>query len=129
MLEQRPSVTAERVALRRAAHQLLDVPPVFEDPLALKIVGPEAARRLQSELRRPQTSVSRALRAFLAARSRFAEESLARSVARGCSQYVVLGAGLDTFAYRNPFPPGSLRVFEVDYPATQAWKQARLADV
>jgi methyltransferase (TIGR00027 family) len=69
----------------------------------------------------------RALRFFLAARSRRAEDELAAAVAAGVGQYVVLGAGLDTFAYRNPHPPDRLRVFEVDHPATQAWKRERLA--
>jgi methyltransferase (TIGR00027 family) len=68
------------------------------------------------------------MRLFIAARSRFAEDSLAAAVARGVRQYVVLGAGLDTFAYRNPFEAAGLRVFEVDHPATQAWKQRRLAE-
>lgn len=67
------------------------------------------------------------LRAFLAARSRLAEDALTDAVARGVRQYVVLGAGLDTFAYRNPH--AGLRVFEVDLPATRAWKRQRLADV
>src|SRR6185437_1053437 len=66
------------------------------------------------------------LRAAFAARSRFAEDALRDAVARGVEQYVVLGAGFDTFAYRNPFP--SLRVFEVDHPATQARKRQRLAE-
>ncbi len=69
---------------------------------------------------------SRALRAFLAVRSRYAEDQLAGAVERGMRQYVVLGAGLDTFAYRNPFQAAGLHVFEVDHPATQAWKRARL---
>jgi methyltransferase (TIGR00027 family) len=60
----------------------------------------------------------------MVARSRFAEDHLAQAVARGVKQYVVLGAGLDTFAYRNPFP--DLHIFEVDHPATQAWKVQRL---
>jgi methyltransferase (TIGR00027 family) len=69
---------------------------------------------------------SRALRAFLAARSRVAEDALAEAVARGVRRYVLLGAGLDTFAYRNPH--AELRVFEVDHPDTQAMKRRRLAD-
>ena len=60
----------------------------------------------------------------MAVRSRYAEDRLAEAVAKGVTQYVILGAGLDTFAYRNPFP--SLRVFEVDFPATQEWKRAML---
>ena len=69
--------------------------------------------------------VARDFRAFMAARSRFVEDKLAEALAQGVTQYVVLGAGLDTFAYRNPFP--SLRVFEVDFPATQEWKRDLLA--
>ena len=111
------------MALRRAAHQLWDNPKVFNDPIALKILPPEASAELSGS--RPSDSTpARYLRAFMVARSRFAEDQLVEAVARGVRQYVVLGAGLDTFAYRNPFP--ELRVFEVDYPATQAWKRERL---
>ena len=122
MREDRPSTTALRVAVRRAAHQLLDSPRVFEDPLALAIIGTEQAAKLST----PEESENRAsrFRAFMAVRSRFAEDELARAVAWGTRQHVILGAGLDTFAYRNPFP--DLRVFEVDHPATQAWKRHRL---
>jgi methyltransferase (TIGR00027 family) len=110
-----PSRTAWRVATRRAAHQILDVPPVFPDPLALQIVGGDTGNESSDDLRM-----------FLAVRSRYAEDELAAAVARGVTQYVVLGAGLDTFAYRNPYP--QLKVFEVDHPATQAWKRERLAE-
>jgi methyltransferase (TIGR00027 family) len=75
-----------------------------------------------------QRPYSRALRAFLAVRSRYAEDQLAVAVERGVRQYVVLGAGLDTFAYRNRFQSAGLRVFEVDHPATQEWKRAQLRD-
>jgi methyltransferase (TIGR00027 family) len=105
--------------MRRAAHQILDRPPVFLDPLATRIAGDKL--RNQSE----QHDAARGLRAFVAARSRYAEDELAHSVSLGIRQYVVLGAGLDTFAYRNPFAP-SLRVFEVDHPDTQLWKKDRL---
>ena len=70
--------------------------------------------------------VGRDFRAFMAARSRYAEDHLALAVTAGVRQYVILGAGLDTFAYRNPFP--RIRVFEVDFPATQEWKRSLLAD-
>jgi methyltransferase (TIGR00027 family) len=120
MHEDGASRTALRVAARRAAHQILDRPPVFDDPLALAIVGADAVEKEVSESSPPS------LRAFLAARSRFAEDELARAVARGVRQYVVLGAGLDTFAYRNPHAALGLWVFEVDRPATQQWKRARL---
>jgi methyltransferase (TIGR00027 family) len=103
MHRSRPSRTAYRVALRRAAHQLLDDPPVFKDPLAISIVGSSAASSLTDPIPTQQDVASRSLRAFLAVRSRYAEEQLASAVARGVRQYVLLGAGLDTFAYRNPF--------------------------
>ena len=115
MQEARPSRTALRVALRRAAHQTVDTPLVFHDPLAERILGPHA-----EELRAPQRTSSKVLRAFLVARSRYAEDTLALGIKNGITQYVLLGAGLDTFAYRNTFP--NLRIFEVDHPATQAWK-------
>jgi len=123
MQEGKFSRTAHRVAIRRAAHQLLDQPKVLDDPLALRIIGPEAAAALRSNPKEHH-AFSRAFRAFMAARSRYAEDELARAVAHGVAQYVVLGAGLDTFAYRNPHP--RLRVFEVDHPATQAWKREQL---
>jgi methyltransferase (TIGR00027 family) len=129
MIEARPSRTALLVAMRRAAHQIFDQPHVFEDPIALPIIGPEAAAKVRDERGRFVTRVGRTIRAFMAARSRFAEDELARAVARGTRQYVILGAGLDTFAYRNPHAESGLHVFEVDYPATQAWKRERLAAV
>lgn len=116
-----------RVAVRRAAHQILDAPRVLEDPVALAIIGPEAEATLHANVAKHRGRISRAVRAFMAVRSRFAEDELARAIGRGATQYVVLGAGLDTFAYRNPYPESSLRVFEVDYPATQAWKRHKLA--
>ncbi|HEY1743308.1 MAG TPA: class I SAM-dependent methyltransferase [Granulicella sp.] len=127
MHEAQPSRTALRVALRRAAHQIHDAPPlVFEDPLAVRILGPEhreEVKRTPNSLKRP---FSAALRAFMVARARLSEDTLAHSIAaNGTQQYLVLGAGLDTFAYRNPF--AQVRVFEVDHPATQAWKRERLA--
>jgi methyltransferase (TIGR00027 family) len=125
MQEARPSQTAMRVAQRRAAHQLLDSPPILSDPLALPILGPEAATQLRAQVRHGEPDYAKHMRVWMAVRSRIAEDSLAQSVAAGTRQYVVLGAGLDTFAYRNPYP--QLRVFEVDFPATQAWKRQRLA--
>lgn len=123
MQEGRFSRTAHGVAVRRAAHQLFDQPRVLDDHLALPIIGAEAAEKLRSSAK-AQSSTARAFRAFMAARSRYAEDQLAKAVGKGVTQYVVLGAGLDTFAYRNPYV--DLRVFEVDHPATQAWKRERL---
>jgi len=126
MQEGKGSRTAERVAQRRAAHQVRDRPLVFDDPLALRVIDPEVARALREHPPTHESSlVGPYLRAFFVMRSRFAEDELAAAAARGVNQYVVLGAGFDTFAYRNPFP--ELRVFEVDHPATQAIKRQRLA--
>jgi methyltransferase (TIGR00027 family) len=125
-----PSRTALRVALRRAAHQLYDERPlVLDDPMAVPILG-----RYAEELHRTpgRSSVfkprpfSIGLRAFVVARSRYAEDLLAEAVRRGVNQYVLLGAGLDTFAHRNPYT--AVRVFEVDHPATQQWKHGLLRD-
>jgi methyltransferase (TIGR00027 family) len=111
-------------AAHRAAHQVLEGGKVFADPLALRILGPEAEAAVLAARRDP----SRArLRLFIALRSRFAEEALERAFAGGVRQLVVLGAGLDTYAYRNPLG-ADLRMFEADHPATQAWKRRRLAD-
>jgi methyltransferase (TIGR00027 family) len=130
MDESRPSLTAERVAMKRAAHQLLDDPKIFDDPLALRIIGKERALALQARPRQFEAApLSPYLRAFVVARSRYAEDELALGVRRGVCQYVILGAGLDTFAYRNPHPRGVLHVFEVDDPTTQTWKRARLEEV
>src|ERR1700719_4374202 len=128
MQDTRASTTAMRVAMRRAAHQIFDDPKVFDDPVALAIVGPEGVAQLQGAAGKQHSRMARYLRAFIAVRSRYAEDQLARAIARGASQYVILGAGLDTFAYRNPYAGSALRVFEVDHPATQEWKRTRLAE-
>ena len=125
MLEKEPSRTALTAAAYRAAHQVLEQDRIFEDPLAVPILG------LDPELFRQDPEVheaQRGMRFFVVARSNIAESALTLGVeARGLGQLVVLGAGLDTFAYRNPFGE-RLRVFEVDHPATQAWKRRRLAE-
>lgn len=126
MEEGRPSATALRAAIHRAAHQLLDVPKILDDPLALQIIGANVESKLRANLWRFQKS--RFLRAFIVLRSRYAEDELARAIQRGVRQYVILGAGLDTFGYRNPYPGSRLRVFEVDHPATQSWKRVRLRE-
>jgi len=121
-----PSRTARGAALQRAAHQLLEVPQVFEDPLALRIFGARGVAWLGRNLDRYRSARARAMRAFLVMRSRYAEDRLAEAVHAGARQYVVLGAGLDTFAYRNPHR--GLRVFEIDHPTTQAWKREMLKE-
>lgn len=126
MEEGRPSITAQWAANLRAAHQLFDDPRVLDDPLALRIIGREAESELRSNPLYFRTIPT--LRAFVALRSRYAEDELARAVERGARQYVILGAGLDTFAYRARPPDSGFRVFEVDHPATQVWKRARLRE-
>jgi methyltransferase (TIGR00027 family) len=120
MQEFRPSRTALRVAIRRATHQLVDRPLVFEDPLAIRILDHETAKALQTNTADFDGRSSRALRAFFVARARYAEDQIAKAIEKGVRQVVVLGAGLDTFAYRHSQACG-LRCFEVDHPATQAW--------
>ncbi|HVY87329.1 MAG TPA: class I SAM-dependent methyltransferase [Hyphomonadaceae bacterium] len=120
-----PSKTAFAAAGHRAAHQVVEQGRVFSDPFAVRILG------VSPDIIRTETEANpgrAAMRFFLASRSRIAEDAIAESVAtRGLSQLVVLGAGLDTFAYRNPFA-GKLRVFEVDHAGTQTWKRQRLAE-
>jgi methyltransferase (TIGR00027 family) len=101
MNQDRPSLTAHQVAMIRAAHQVLDNPKVFEDPMALDIVGTQGASSIRSGRRKFETRLYRYLRAFVVARSRYVEEELSISVKRGVRQYVILGAGLDSFAYRR----------------------------
>jgi methyltransferase (TIGR00027 family) len=113
-----PSRTAWSAANYRAAHQIAEGGRIFTDPLAIPILGGEPEIS--------DTRAGRGMRVFIAARTAFAEAKLSEAYARGTRALVVLGAGLDTFAYRNPYP--DLRVFEVDHPSTQAWKRARLFD-
>ncbi len=111
-------------ASQRVVHLILESAKIFEDPLALQIIGAEGESKLRLSLAQFQKRAERDMRAFMMVRNRYTEDELARAVQRGVSQYVVLGAGLDTFAYRNPFP--SLRVFEVDHLSTQVWKHSCL---
>jgi len=119
-----PSQTALAAAFHRAAHQVLEQGRIFSDPLALRILGEDAESIARQAKERPS---SRRMRLFIAVRTHFAEDALAVAFESGVRQVVVLGAGLDTYAYRNPFGD-RLRVFEVDHPATQAWKRQRLRD-
>jgi methyltransferase (TIGR00027 family) len=120
----KPSRTAFVAATYRAAHQVLEQGRIFADPLALRILGQDADAVAREARDGP---FDRRVRIFIAIRSRFAEDALAAAVEKGVRQVVVLGAGLDTFAYRNPLTD-RLRIFEVDHPATQAWKRQRLHD-
>jgi len=122
----KPSRTALGVAVRRATHQLYDSHPlVLDDPIAVPILGETYRPMLEQAATSIHERFSLGMRAWLVARSRYAEDKLAQAVIKGIRQYVLLGAGLDTFAHRNPHP--SVRVFEVDHPATQQWKRNLLA--
>ena len=120
----KPSRTALAAAFHRAAHQVLERGQIFADPLALRILGMDAPTVARQAGENPS---GRRVRLFIAIRTRFAEEALAVAIERGVRQVVVLGAGLDTYAYRSPFRD-RLRLFEVDHPATQAWKRQLLRD-
>ena len=118
-----PSRTALGAAVHRAVHQVLERGHTFKDPLAVRIPGADAETAVRDAANDPSR---RKLRLFIATRTRFAEDTLTAAVARGVCQLVVLGAGLDTHAYRTTFGE-SLRIFEVDHPTTQTWKRERLA--
>jgi methyltransferase (TIGR00027 family) len=128
--------------MTRAAHLVLDDDPkVFQDPLALRLSGIENEAALQERQRAMETEIAqrstpevaqtlvRYNRAVVVMRQRYAEDELDHAVGRGVAQYVSLGAGLDSFAYRRPDLAGRVRVFEVDHPATQQWKRARLQEL
>jgi methyltransferase (TIGR00027 family) len=124
MRQGQSSVTAVGAAGHRAAHQVLERGFVFTDPLAFPILGRDAEEAVALAKERPER---RPLRLFIAMRSRFAEESARKAIEQGVRQILVLGAGLDTFAYRLA-PTHDLRVFELDHPSTQADKRRRLAE-
>jgi methyltransferase (TIGR00027 family) len=119
-----PSRTAFAAAAHRAAHQNLERGFIFCDPLAVRILGAEADALIREATK---SDAQRKMRMFIAMRSRYTEDALDAAVKTGVTQLVVLGAGLDTFAYRSPYG-ASVRVFEVDFPATQTWKRGRLAE-
>jgi methyltransferase (TIGR00027 family) len=122
-----PDQTAVRVALWRAMHVLVDPPPhVLEDEVGLRLAAPDAGWRDRPDMDPVFTS---GFRAHVVARSRFIEDLVAAQAARAAGQYVLLGAGLDTFAQRRPDAAARLRVFEVDQPGPQAWKRRRLTEL
>ena len=121
MIAAAPSRTALAAALHRAAHQVAEQGRIFHDPLALRILGADARMADPDEL-----IAQRGMRLFIAIRSRVAADRLEEALQRGVRQVVILGAGLDTTAYRGAWPDAA-RIYEVDHPATQAWKRARLA--
>jgi len=122
-----PDSTAVRVALWRALHVEVDAPPhVLEDTVGLKLAAPEGGWRQRGDMHPEGT---RMFRASIVARARFIEDLVAEQSARSVDQYVLLGAGLDTFVQRRPELASRLRVFEIDQPGTQAWKRQRLVEL
>jgi methyltransferase (TIGR00027 family) len=139
MEEGKPNSSALISAIWRAEYLLWnDQPKIFEDSLARRLSGFESDSALCAELDRIQSEIARStgpdfaatmrrsLVAMVVMRSRYVEDEVDQAVARGVSQYVILGAGLDSFAYRRPDLAQVLRVFEVDHPTSQAWKRSRL---
>lgn len=123
------SGTAVGVAMLRAAHLIVDgEPPILADTVVGRLLGPEIDTRLREHADNLQTTYLRGLRSHVLLRSRFAEDCLEAAVRRGVSQYILLGAGLDTFAYRQPEWASTLTIIEVDQPASQAAKQRMLLD-
>jgi len=120
-----PSRTALIPARQRAAHQVLDHGAILYDPFAMKILREDERDVLQFANAHPLATIGRL---FITARSRIGEDALSAAVERGIRQIVILGAGLDTFALRSPHGARRIRIYEVDHPATQAWKRERLAE-
>ena len=121
-----PDSTAVRVALWRALHVEIDSPPhVFEDEVGVKLAAPDEGWQSRPDM----SEFTRPFRASIVARARFIEDLVADQAGRGIGQYVILGAGLDTFAQRRPEVASHVRVFEIDRPGPQAWKRRRLVDL
>jgi methyltransferase (TIGR00027 family) len=125
--DQGPEDTAARVALWRALHVHIDAaPPVFIDEVGLRLVAPEDGWQHRPDM---DATATAPMRAGIVSRARFVEDLLADHITRGVDQYVILGAGLDTFAQRRPDLDARLTVFEVDQPGPQAWKRKRLTEL
>ena len=115
-----PDSTAVRVALWRGLHVEIDPPPhVFEDEVGVKLAAPDEGWQSRPDM----SEFTRPFRASIVARARFIEDLVAEQVDQGVGQYVILGAGLDTFAQRRPEVASRVRVFEIDRPGPQAWKR------
>jgi methyltransferase (TIGR00027 family) len=128
MMTGQPSRTLLGAAIRRAEHQVLDTPLIFEDPVILDLVPEATDPAARSEFRSPDEPVSTLLRSLFAMRSRFAEDRLAQAARRGVRQYVMVGAGLDTFPWRQPRSTRDLVIFAADHPASLIWTHRRLRD-
>jgi methyltransferase (TIGR00027 family) len=122
-----PDSTAVRVALWRAMHVQIDpLPHVLEDEVGLKLVAPDDSWRRRPDM---DANYTRLFRASIVARARFIEDLVTERVRHGVGQYVILGAGLDTFVQRKPETACRMRIFEIDRPRPQAWKRQRLMEL
>jgi methyltransferase (TIGR00027 family) len=122
-----PDSTAARVALWRALHVACDPPPhVLEDEIGMRLLAPDKDWRNRGDM---DPQFTRPFRASIVARARFIEDLVVEQADRGLSQYVILGAGLDSFAQRRPEIASRLKVFEIDQPGPQAWKRQRLIEL
>jgi methyltransferase (TIGR00027 family) len=122
-----PDSTAVRVALWRAMHVQIDAPPhVLEDQIGLELVAPTSDWRSRPDM---DPHFTRSFRASIVGRARFIEDLVLERAGSGVGQYVILGAGLDTFAQRRPESAASLKIFELDQPSPQAWKRRRLSEL
>jgi methyltransferase (TIGR00027 family) len=128
MLSEQPSRTLLRAAIRRAAHQLLDDPLIFCDPIVVGLVPEASDEVIRDTLDDPKAPAPELFRLLFAMRSRFAEDRLAQAAARGVWQYVMVGAGLDTFPWRQPEFARGMQIFAADHPASLAWTQKRLRE-
>ncbi|HEY8957758.1 class I SAM-dependent methyltransferase [Chitinophaga sp.] len=122
-----PDNTAVRTALWRALHVQVDAAPhIIEDEIGLQLAAPEADWQQRPDM---HPDFTKRLRASMVARARFIEDMVKEAYKLGTRQYVILGAGLDTFAQRQPEIASRMQVFEIDQPGTQAWKQQRLTEL
>jgi methyltransferase (TIGR00027 family) len=126
MLSGQPSRTLLGSAIRRGQHQLLDRPLILDDPVVLKLVPEAADPRALPEMGGPQEAVPTLLRALMAMRARFTEDRLMKAAQRGARQYVIIGAGLDTFPWRQPAFAQAMTIFAADHPESLVWTQRRL---
>lgn len=128
MFPGQPSRTLLRAAIRRAAHQLFDRPLIFNDPVVVRLVPEVLETGNRDMVEDPRTPDGALFRLWFATRMRFAEDRLAQAAARGARQYVILGAGLDTFPWRQPDFASTMQIFAADHPATLVWIQQRLRE-
>ena len=129
MSDRTASRTAWGVTVLRAVHQLIDDEPrILDDQVATRLIDAETLGAIRNHPEQFRTAPARALRAQVVIRSRYAEDRMSEAIWRGVTQCVILGAGYDTFAYRQPVWGLALRIFEVDHPATQEAKRQHLKD-